>query len=167
MVFPQRLKQRIIVFCMVLFFGYGLFTLGAELQTTFHTFQTFSDLNEHETRTLLLGDVYQFAARCNQIIPGGANVLFLTSSKSNKQSADLFINYFMYPRKLFLLNNISPYPEVPPTLKELHLRELSQKGIEWIAFRYPEYNGLNRVLQVNNGRAVATYELDAETGKNK
>jgi len=158
---------------MIIFFGYGLFSLGAELKRTFHTFHTLYGLQENETRALLLGDVYLFAAQCNSIIPEGSTVLFFTNEQSNKlsadlfiMSADLFINYFMYPRRLFILNNHSPYPEVPPTLKELDLKEISQKGIEWIVLRYPANYGLNRVVKVKNGKAAATYDLDAGRGNN-
>ena len=99
-------------------------------------------------------------AKCNTIIPEDSNILFLSNLPNNRPGFDLLLNYYVYPRKLYWLNNTNPYPEYPPDLKELDPVFLGKKNIEWVILRYPEEYGVNRVVKLESGKPVQSFSMD-------
>ncbi len=153
-------RNYITGFVIILFFCFGLWGLARELYHTYAQTLQLQDASVHEKRGHLLGEPYAFAALCNQIIPEGAGVLFLTNAASNINSADLHINYDIYPRKLYLLNTEAPYPESLPAISSIDTQALLKQNISWIVMRYPVPYGINRVVALKNGEVAEMYNLD-------
>ena len=113
-------------------------------------------MSDDQKRNDLIGDVYTFASQCKNIIPEDANILFL----SNQPGFDLLLNYYVYPRKLYWLNNINPYPAYPPDLTDVDPLFLSERNIEWVIFRYPEKYGVNKVVELESGKPLQPFTID-------
>jgi len=160
--FIKKYDQKAVLFCFIIFFLLGTVTALSEIKKSFALLKKMTGLSVQQKRTLLTGDVSTFAHLCNKIIPHDARVIFITNSPSNTVSSDLYINYFMFPRKLFLLNSRAPYPETMPRLQDLSAEQLRQRNISWIIYRYPEPDGINRIIKLDNGTAVACYDLAIE-----
>jgi hypothetical protein len=156
----ERVKHIFIVTCLVIFFLQAVYSTMSEGRKCYSTFKKLNGLSNHQKRSRLIGDPYQFAAKCNNIIPENSNILFLSNPSNNKPSYDLYLNYYLYPRKLFWLNDVAPYLEPPPKIEALDHTFLRGKNIDCIIFRYPKEYGLNQVIKLENGRAVKSFNLN-------
>jgi hypothetical protein len=156
----KRVKHIFIVTCLVIFFLQAVYAIVSEGRKCYSPLKILNGLNNHQKRSRLIGDLYQFAAKCNNIIPENSHTLFLSNASNNRPNYDLYLNYYLYPRKLFWLNNVSPYPESPPKLEDLDHTFLNGKNIDWIIFRYPKGYGLKQVIKLENGRAVKSFNLN-------
>ena len=158
----KKVKQTFISLSLVVFFLYAGMTLVQELHKSYETLRSYYGFSDDEKREALLGDVFTFADLCNKIIPQNERVLFLTNLPSNSLSEDLFTSYYMYPRKLFWLNNSEPYPEAPPGLDEIDYKGLAERCIQWIVLRFPEGFDSYSVIRINDKKAAALYTLDVK-----
>ena len=156
----KRAKHIFIVICLVIFFLQALYAIVSEGRKCYRTFKRLNGLSNHQKKSRLIGGPYRFAAQCNNIIPENSNILFLSNASNNRPNYDLYLNYYLYPRKLFWLNNVSPYPESPPKLEDLDHTFLNGKNIDWVIFRYPKGYGLKQVIKLENGRAVKSFNLN-------
>jgi hypothetical protein len=156
----QRVMHILIVFSLFIFFAYAVYALIVEVSTSYKTFKKLNGLSDTEKKNYFIGDLYTFATKCNTIIPENSNILFLGNVSNNQLSFDLLLNYYLYPRKLYWLNNVAPYPESPPELKELDQTFLNKTNIEWVIFRYPEEYGVNEVVKLESGNPVQSFNMD-------
>ena len=158
----EKVKHFIVLVCLGVFFFYASAGLVNELRTSSEILQNLYGLSDDEKRAAVIGDVFTFADLCNQIVPQDANVVYLTNLSSNGLSEDLFASYYMYPRKLFWLNNSAPYPDTPPRLSDINYEELTEKGIQWVVLRFSEPSSCYRLVRVGRGNAVDTYTMDVK-----
>jgi hypothetical protein len=158
----KKVKNIIILVCLGVFFFYATMTLIRELRKSYATMRNLYGLSADAKREALIGDVFVFADLCNKIVPQDANVVYLTNLSSNGLSEDLFTSYYMYPRKLFWLNNSAPYPDTPPRLSDINYEELTEKGIQWVVLRFSEPSSCYRLVRVGSGNAVDTYTIDVK-----
>ena len=156
----KTVKHMVIVTCLVIFFLYALYSIMSEGRKCYCTFKRLNSLSNHQKRSRLIGDLYRFAAQCNNIIPENSNILCLSNTSNNQSNYDLYLSYHLYPRKLFWLNNVTPYPESPPKLDALDHTFLSKKNINWIILRYPKGYGLNQVVKLSSGKVVKSFDLN-------
>ena len=158
----KKVKHFIVLVCLGVFFFFAGKVLVNESRTSFEILRNLYGLSDDEKREAVIGDVFTFADLCNQIVPQDANVLYLTNLASNGLSEDLFTSYYMYPRKLFWLNNSEPYPDSPPRLSDINYAELNEKGIQWVVLRFSEPSSFYRLVRVGSGNALETYTLDVK-----
>jgi len=156
----KRVKHGIIVMCLIIFFSQALYSLLSEGRKSYRTLKKFYGLSDDKKRYNLIGEIYRCATKCNQIIPEKAHILFLSNTTNNQLNYDLFLNYYLYPRKLFWLNNLDPYPEVPPKIEDLDHKFLSTRNIEWVILRYPKEYGVNKVVQLESGKPIQSFNVD-------
>ena len=156
----QKVKYLLTVLCLVIFFTHAIFSLGSEGKKSYNTLKRFYGVSDDQKGAYLIGDLYRFAVKCNTIIPEDSNILFLSNLSNNRPSFDLLLNYYVYPRKLYWLNNINPYPDSPPDLNDLDRAFLSKKKIEWVICRYPEEYGVNKVVQLEGGKPLQSFTMD-------
>jgi len=156
----KRVTPPLIITCLVIFFLYAVYTIVSEGRKCYSTFTQLTGLSHHQKKSLVVGDHYRFAAQCNHLIPENAHILFLSNASNNHSNYDLYLNYYVYPRKLFWLNNTAPYPESPPKLEDLDHRFLRERNITWVIFRYPKGYGVNQVVKLENGRAVKSFNVN-------
>jgi len=150
----------LIVFSLFIFFAYAVYVLIGEGSASYKTFTKLYGLSDDQKKNYVIGDLHTFATQCNTIIPENANILFLSNLFNNKLSFDLLLNYYLYPRKLYWLNNTDPYPAIPPELGELDPEWLCQRNIEWVIVRYPEEYGVNEVVKLESGNPVQSFNMD-------
>ena len=160
----ETVKKITVAACIAAFVCIGTARLASEISACYRTFRRMDGLGNDTKREMLIGDAFVFASRCNDIIPRDARVLFLTNAGSNTSGADLQINYFMYPRRLLLLDGRDPYPRYPPSPGELDAARLHRRGITWILFRYLVPVSKNMIVRLENGREVQTYNLTVPEG---
>lgn len=149
--------------CIILlsvFFLAGVIDLFREAKDLYKTGRLISGVSEHEKKLYLLGDEYIFAWLCKQIIPEKANALFITNTSSSHGSIPVFISYELYPVKLYFLNKPNPYPDIPPSIKEIDKTFLERYGINWLIFRYTDPLDKNLVVRLKKGQEVKRYLLN-------
>jgi len=156
----MKVKHTIIVMCLVIFFFLGVSSVLIQGRKCYRTLKQLKGLSKDQKRFCLIGDVPRFAAKCNKIIPENSNILYLSNVSNNRSSFDLYLNYHIYPRKLYWLNNVAPYPESPLKLKDLDYAFLSKKKIDWLILRYPKEYGINKVIKLNREKAVTSFHLN-------
>lgn len=153
------------VLSLVIFFAYAVYALTGEGITCYKTFKKLNSLSDTQKKNYVIGDLHAFAAYCNRIIPEDAHILFLSNLFNNKKSYDLLLSYYLYPRKLYWLNNINPYPESPPELNDLDHGFLSRNNIEWVIVRYPEDHGINTLVKLEQGTPVQSFSMNPARGE--
>lgn len=156
----QRIKDIFLQFCLIIIFAQAVYSLVLGSGASYLLFEKYTALSDDQKRYDLIGEQYRVALMCQNIIPLNTRILYLSNLTNNQNSFDLLLNYYLYPRKLYLLNNVAPYPESPPALKDLDQTFLSERGIEWIIFNYPEGYGVRKVLNLSNGSVVKSFPLD-------
>ena len=156
----KRVQHLFFVTCLVVFFFHAVSVIVSEGKKCYSTLRTLHGVSNHQKKSCVIGGLYRFATRCNTIIPENSNILFLSNSSNNRHSYDLYLNYYLYPRKLFWLNNVSPYPESPPKIEDLDHTFLSGRNIKWVILRYPKGYGVNQVIQIENGGALQSFNLN-------
>ncbi|MCK5187497.1 MAG: hypothetical protein KAR43_10245 [Deltaproteobacteria bacterium] len=149
-----------IALCLVIFFSYAIYSLTLEGMECYSIFKRFNGLSDNQKRHRLIGELYEFATKCSNIIPENSSILYLSNFSINQPISDLLLNYYLYPRKLYWINNVIPYLEPPPEIKDLDQVFLCKRNIEWIIFRYPKEYELNKVVQLKNGKAIKSFILD-------
>jgi hypothetical protein len=160
----QKLMHTLIVLSLLIFFAHAVYVLIGEASAGYKTLKTLYGLSDTQKQHYLIGDLYTFADSCNRIIPENSSILFLSNVFNNKSSFDLLLNYYLYPRKLYWLNNTDPYPAAPPEPGGLDPAWLRGRNIEWIILRYPDDYGVNTVVQLERGIAVQSFTLDPAGG---
>ncbi len=148
------------IICLVVFFFATVVGFFREIKNLYIAGMEFKNVSEHEKKVYLLGDEYIFAWLCKQIIPEKANALFITNSSSNHGSANLMINYELYPRRLYLLNPDNPFMDTPPSVREIDREFLKNYNIVWIIFRYTDPFDRKLVVNLKNGQEVKRYSLN-------
>ena len=156
----RSIKGVLIQLCLIIFFAQAVYTLLLEGSENYHLFKKYRALSDDQKRSHLIGERFRVALKCGNIIPLNANILYLSNFTNNHDSFDLFLNYYLYPRKLYLLNSVEPYPESPPAIKDIDRIFLSRRNINWIIFNYPREYGVRKLLKLNNDSSINYFELD-------
>jgi hypothetical protein len=156
----QRIKVILLNLCLIIFFAQAAYSLLLESKESYLLFKKYSALNDDHKRYDLIGERYRFALKCGNIIPINASILYLSNPSNNQESFDLFLNYHLYPRKLYWLDTVAPYSESPPALEDLNQIFLSERNITWIIFNYPKEYGGMKAVNMGNGRVVKLFNLD-------
>lgn len=154
------IKSILLNLCLFVFFAQAVYSLLLEGKENYLLFKQYSTLSDDHKRYNLIGERYSFALKCGSIIPMNACILYLSNLSNNQESFDLFLNYLLYPRRLYWLNNVDPYPESPPDLKDLDLTFLSERNIKWILFNYPKGYGVRKAVYLDNCSVVKSFHLD-------
>jgi len=154
------IKYILMIMCLVIFFILAVYSILLEAKISYKIFRKYYGLSNNQKTGCIVGELYRYAIKCNNIIPEDSSILFLSNFSSNQYSFDLFLNYYLYPRKLFWLNNIDPYPEVPPKIEDLDHTFLSKRNIDWVILRYPREYGVNKVVKLSNGKPIQSFRLD-------
>jgi hypothetical protein len=158
--FMNKFKHILVVSCLCIFFCYAIYSLTLEGFECYGIFKRLNGLSDDQKRHFLIGEPYAFAVTCGKIIPESSSILYLGTFTINQIKPDLLLNYYLYPRRLYWLNHVNPYPEPPPEINDLDHSLLSERNIEWIIFRYPPQYGSNRIVKISNGKPIASFGLD-------
>lgn len=146
----KKIKEVLILLCLVVFFMKALITILLETKHDYGTFQKFSGLSDDQKRELLTGDLYGFIRACSQTIPEEANILLLTDDVA---SDGLYLSYHLYPRKLFF-DSFNPIRQIPPSMDQLDTDWLHGKKIEWIIFRFAKESNYNKIVKIEDGKII-------------
>jgi len=158
--------QKIIFILLVgIYFTYALTVLVHEARLCCASYKHMRNFSPDQKRQALLGDIVQFADICKKIIPDNAKALLLTNLQSITNSADLQLNYYVYPRKLYFLHQENSYPDDIPVLNLNDYCALQQQNINWIIYMYSAPFTVHKIVQLEKHGIAASYTIDRKNGQ--
>jgi hypothetical protein len=131
----------------------------------FASYKELRNFSPDQKRRALLGDIVEFADICKKIIPENAHVLLLTNLQSNPNNDEFQLNYYIYPRQLYLQNFIDPYPENIPIFEQKSYCALQKRDINWIVYMYSAPFTVYKIVQLEACGIAASYTIDRKNGQ--
>lgn len=107
---------------LCLLFGLIVLFYGTFLQTVYveNLHHILDSLSEDKKREILFGDFYKYIENATLQIPEKDNIIILNH--------DLFVGYYLYPRKIYYSNSLENISE----------EWVDKKGIKWVLLYNPE-----------------------------
>jgi hypothetical protein len=161
----KKAHQIIFLLLVGIYFTYAGKVLIHATGLCFASYKQMRSFSPDQKRRALLGEIVEFAAICNKIIPENSRALLLANLPSCTNNADLLLNYYVYPRKLYWINVKNSYPDDIPVFNQKDYCALQAQGINWIIYMYSAPFTVCKIVQLETCGIAASYIIDREHGQ--